>query len=223
LNVRSEIGIALVFVMMVALVISAVGIGLILTSSSELQIAANYRNADGALAAADAALERALSDFPGLMDWTPLLTGASRSGFVDGAPTGTRRLPDGSTIDLAQVVNRANCGKPAACSTSDRTAATVERPWGANNPSWQLYAYGSLDQLASTRTSPFYVAVLVGDDGAENDGDPGRDGVDAQVNPGSGVIEVRAVAFGPRGLQKAVEATVSNRGGVRLLSWRALP
>ena len=55
---------------------------------------------------------------------------------------------------------------------------TDERPWGANNPRWQLYAYGQLDDMIPTSTinSPFYVVVMVGDDPSENDGNPLKDG-----------------------------------------------
>jgi len=104
---------------------------------------------------------------------------------------------------------------------------TADRPWGANNPRWQLYAYGHLRDLLSPHAvdSSYYVIVMVADDPSENDNDPLRDGADSS-NPGSGVLAVRAVAFGPRGARKAIEATVARRlmldparAGLRVVSW----
>ena len=63
-----------------------------------------------------------------------------------------------------QVVSKANCAK-VTCSASDLVAVTTARPWGVNNPIWNLYAYGSLRSvLPATVDSVFYVVVLVGDD-----------------------------------------------------------
>ena len=69
---------------------------------------------------------------------------------------------------------------------------------------------------------------MVGDDALENDGNPLQDGA-SQDNPGSGVVAMRAEAFGPNGAHTVIEATVarpdeSDSGiapaGVRVLSWR---
>jgi hypothetical protein len=63
---------------------------------------------------------------------------------------------------------------------------------------------------ASTTTidSRMYVVVWVADDPSENDNDPTVDGV-AQTNPGSGVLSMRAEAFGPGGIHKVIETTVA--------------
>ena len=98
-----------------------------------------------------------------------------------------------------------------------------------------LYAYGMVNDLMPTGTinSPFYAVVLVADDPSENDGDPTRDGAD-EGNPGTGVLAVRAEAFGPRGAHKVIELTVARTDAsgledgvpgqsgtsVRILSWR---
>ena len=49
---------------------------------------------------------------------------------------------------------------------------------------------------------------MVGDDSSENDNDPATDGL-SQVNPGSGVVTLRAEAFGASGTHCAIEATVA--------------
>src|SRR5262245_51740486 len=206
-----ENGVAMVVAMMAMLLMTALGTALILMTSSETTVAHNYRSGAEALYAADAIIERAMDDLLSVADWTTLLDGSIRSAFVDGPPSGTRALADGSTIDLTETVNMANCGKASACSRSDLTSnATGDRPWAANNPVWQLYAYGPLADIlpANAIDSPFYVVLMVADDPSENDGDPSRDGV-VFGNPGRGVLALRADAFGPRGAHRQIEATIA--------------
>ena len=222
---RSERGVALVIALMGVLLLSALGLGLVLTTSTELLVVGNYRTSQEALYGAEAALERALPDLLTVPDWNTILAGTDRSAFIDGPPDGTRVLPDGSIIDLTKVTNVANCGKTVSCSAAELDAVTDERPWGTNNPRWTLYAYSPLRELLPTDTmnSPFYVITWVGDDPSENDGDPTTDG-SLQTNPGMGVIALRSEAFGPGGTHKVIEATVarSDLGSLRLLSWREL-
>src|SRR5215208_41091 len=211
MKIRSENGIAMIIAMMAMLLMSALGVALILTTSSETAIAGNFRNSQEALYAADAAVERAMEDILTVPDWNKLLDGSTQSAFVDGAPSGLRTLRDGSTIDLGQAISMANCQKTAQCTAAEMDAVTAERPWGANNPRWQLYAYSNLrDMLPATDTinSDYYVVVFVGDDPSENDNDPTKDGAVA-TNKGSGVIAMRSEAFGPRGARKVIEVTLS--------------
>src|SRR5262245_65184559 len=209
----AERGVALVIALTSATRLLALGGALILLSTSETGIAANFRAAHEARYAADAAIERALADLRREPDFTPILGGALRSSFVDGLPSGTRTLIDGGSIDLDQITNLANCNKPTFCSGSDLTTTTIERPWGANNPQWTLYLYGPLANLLDGPIvrSGFYVVAFVGDDGSENDDDPVLDGfsVGSVPNPGRGVVRVRAEAFGPRNAHAVIEATVS--------------
>ena len=212
-------GAALILVLIVLLVMTAMAAALALDSATDVAIAANHRNATAGLYAADAVLMRALPDIASAANLDDILAGTSRSAFVDGLPGGARTLADDTQIDPAQAANRANCGKPAGCSPSELTAITVARPWGANNPVWQPYAYGPLPALAAGMHSPLYVVVLVADDPAENDGDPMHDGAGAG-NPGTGLLAVRAVAFGPGRVQQAVEVTIAAGDPVRIRSWR---
>lgn len=146
-----------------------------------------------------------------MVDWTLVISGALRSSWVDGAASGTRTLADGSTIDLTQIVNLANCQKPTLCSTADMDAVTADRPWGASNPRWVLFAYGAVRDLlpgSSTIDSPYYVVLLAG----------------AAVAPaGWNALALRAEAFGPRNSHAVVEATSGRAAGTaraRFLSWR---
>jgi hypothetical protein len=211
MHIRDEHGIAMIIAMMAMLLMTALGIALVMTTSTETMIAGNFRNSSEALYAADAAVERAMEDILTVPDWNKLLDGSTQSAFVDGLPTGGRTLPDGSTIDLTQAIYMANCQKVTLCSDADMNAITNERPWGANNPRWKLYSYSRLQDLlpvTDTINSQYYVLVMVGDDPSETDGDPSKDGADV-TNPGSGVIAMRAEAFGPRGAHKVIELTLS--------------
>ena len=230
MTMRDERGVALVVALMAMALMAALGAAIIMTTTSETMIAGNFARSEEGLYAADAAIERALDDLLTVPDWNRLLNGSTQSAFVDGPPSGTRTLPDGSTIDIGQALNMANCGKTSSCSASDLTAVVNGRVWGANNPVWQAYAYGPLSSVLPTGTinSPYYVMVMVADDPSEVDGSPLADGVvvctggedwtnynpnavpnNAPCNPGSGVISLRAEAFGPRGAHKIVELTVA--------------
>jgi hypothetical protein len=223
MDTRSERGVALIIAMMTMLLMSALGLALVMTATTETAIAGNFRNSSEALYAADAALERAIGDVLTVSDWNRLLDGSNQSSFVDGGPGGTRTLPDGSTIDLAQAINLANCQRITSCSDADMNETKRERPWGANNPRWRLYAYANLNDVlpdASSIDSPYYVVVMVADDSSESDANPLLDGAmpcgagerpgpPPACNPGTGVIAMRAEAFGPRGAHKVLEVTLA--------------
>jgi hypothetical protein len=228
----SSQGVALVIVMMAMLLLSALGLSLALTTSTETMIAANYREGLQGLYAADAALERALEDLVPIADWDVVLAGSVRSSFVDGPSSGDRTLADGSKINLSEVVNQANCGRSASCTSGQMDALTEDRSWGANNPRWRLFLHGPLSELVGGErlAALFYVLVMVADDPSETDGDPLRDAI--SPHPAAGLLAVRAEAFGPRGARRKIDATLArvNPGGgsggasgpaVRLLSWRA--
>jgi type IV pilus assembly PilX-like protein len=237
MDMRREDGIALIVALMALLLMSALGAALVMTTTTETMISANFSRGDEALYAADAAMERALDDVLTVPDWNKLLDGTTQSAFIDGPPSGTRTLPDGSTLDIGQALNMANCGKVTTCSASDLTGnSTGQRPWGLNNPVWQAYAYGPLKTMLPTGTinSTFYVMVMVADDPSEVDNNPQLDGVtqcvggedwtnytpgtpaSAPCNPGTGVIAMRAEAFGPRGAHKIIEMTVARTNTTNL-------
>jgi type II secretory pathway pseudopilin PulG len=221
---RAETGMMLVAAMMVMVLMSALGAALILVASSETMIAANFRNSQEALYAADAAADQALAEVAAVADWDQLLNGTIRSTFADGSPSGAR-VVNGASMDLSQFVTLASCRKTTTCSGAEMDAVTPERPWGANNPRWQLYAYGGVKNAVPNATvdSPYYVVVLVGDDPSETDNDPSVDG-GGPNNPGAGVLLLRAQAFGPRSVHKTIEMAIARTGGgrVRLLSWREI-
>ena len=193
----------LVIALMSLVLLSAFSTSLLVVMSTDVRASANYAASREAMSAADGALQIATQELLVASDWSVLLSSGALSGFVDGPPAGTRQLGDGTSVDLNQATQAAN---------------NELRPWGANNPVWRLFAYGS---LGST-----YVIAWVADDAAENDGEPSVDGGGA-ANPGAGILAVRAEAFGAGGAHKVLEATVRRevQGGgsvVRMLSWQEI-
>ena len=216
-------GIALIVVLLALTLLSALGLALTLTTSTETRVAAAYEWSTETFYAADTGIERALQDLTLVTDWTEVLGGLSTSSFVDGAP-GVRTLPEGWRLDLNQETDRLNCGHPS-CSTTEMIANTADRPWGANNPIWRLYAYGPIRALSPSASSDThgYVIVWVSDDPLETDGQPLIDGSEtAGANPGRGVLQLRAQAYGSAGALRIVEATLRRGTATRLrmLSWR---
>src|SRR4029453_7402219 len=175
---EGERGAALVVALMATMLLSAAGLALILTTTTETKITGNYTYGQEAMYAADAAIERTVQDVLTVPDWNNMLSGAQRSAFVDGAASGTRTLPNGAGIDLGEATNMINCRKLTTCSATEMNTSTEDRPWGPNNPRYQLFAYGPSNAFIETGTlnSPFYVIVWVADDPAEDDDDPTSDG-----------------------------------------------
>src|SRR5687767_6271960 len=167
-----EQGVALIIALMSMLLLTALGMALTLTTSTERRISFNYRDGVEALYAADAGVERVMQDVLTVPDWNRIVDGTTTSAFVDGTP-GERTLPDGSKMNLIQATAMVSCGK-TACSEADLNAYTDARPWGPNNPRWQLYAYGPMRDLVPTDTvnSSMYVVVWIADDPSENDALP---------------------------------------------------
>ena len=159
---------AMIVVVLGTVLLSALGASLVMVTSSEAMAANNFRRAQESLYAADAALERALDDVRSASSWDLLIDGSLQSSFIDGLPSGTRTLTDGSTIDLGRWLNLLNCRKPTPCSAADLSTVSAERPWGSNNPVWRLFAYGPLRALLGSDAvdSSYYGLVVVADNPA---------------------------------------------------------
>ena len=203
-------GIALVIVLIALAMCSALGLGLVLTTTSDRLAAANYEESVHAANAADAALQMAARELNLIADWNTVLAGSVQSRFFEGTPP----------VDLASMTNELTCGQATDCTDLRRRASTAERPWGANNPVWQVFLRAPLGKFLNLRgvSADTYIVVWVGDDARETDDDPRRDGSPAT---GGSVVRVRAEAFGPNGGRHAIEADVIRHGtGIRVQSWR---
>lgn len=214
---------ALAAAFMLAALLVNLGAALAMVTMTDARIAAVHGDGVEAFYAAEAAIDRVLPDLFATRDWDAVLGGGVRSTFVDGAPAGIRDLDAGLRVDLAEATHRARCGRPAGCTESQMDAVTDVRPWGANNPRWQLYAFGPVASLlpGDEIASRAYVVVWAGDDGAEVDGDPLRDGMPGR--PGHGVLTLRAEAFGPGRAHRTLEATFARAdAALRAVAWREL-
>jgi len=228
-----ENGVAMLIAVIALLLMSALGAALLLISSSETIIAGYFRDSIEAQYGAGAMMAFAEDEIGGLDDWASPIAGSARSARGDGGPVGRRTLPDGSTIDLAEAVNLANCQKMSACSDADLNAVTADRPWGSNNPRWRAYAYGPLNSLLSAGSpidSPCYVLLLVADDPTGTHAAPPAGGGSRWEG-----ITLRSEAFGRHGAHKVIEVVAGrtvdipadgtgyNSGGgrsaMRILRW----
>jgi hypothetical protein len=200
-----EQGAALLIAVIAMMLLAGLALGLVVVSMTETRIAGNYRVASETSYAADAMLERVVQDLTGVPHWSDALSGLIKSGLIDS----TRRpvLPSGDTVDLD------------AMTTDLRSDANLSGQWGANNPQWQLFAWGSTKTMTGLAVidTRLYVAGWIGDDPSEQDGKPTVDS--------NGMVAVHVVAFGPGHAQRAVDAVVARVPGssaVRILSWRQM-
>src|SRR3954470_12224397 len=100
---------------MAMMLLLALGATLILVTSSETAISANFKTGGEALYAASAVVERTIAELRDAGDWSLVLNGTIGGAFTDGPPNGVRRLSDGSTVDLAATLNLSSCGRRTAC------------------------------------------------------------------------------------------------------------
>ena len=228
----SERGIALIMVMLVTAFLSALGMGLLLAVFMDRLATGNRAGSVAMLYAADSAIEITARDLARIADWDSVLTGDRLGSFTDGSAGGVRPLPDGGLLDLTLATNMLNCGRSTTCTTAQMNVSSRERPWGPNNPRWQLFAYGWLRQLPQiARPAACYLAVWVADDVRERDGNPLVDAGEPAL-PGHGIVRVHAEAFGPSGTRRAIEAELSRvcpaasglecLPGIRVQSWQEL-
>jgi hypothetical protein len=204
LNARlaDERGTALIIALMAMMLLTALGAAVVMVSNTETHIAANYRNSQEALYAADAATERVVQDLLLVPRWNDILAGTSQSGFVDGAMTSAKTLPGGGKMTLC-------CG-PNTATGQLQSETDSQNLWGPNNPQWKLFAWGPLaDMLPNNQIdSPMYVAVWIADDPAEVDANPLTD-----VN---GTLTMHAEAVGPSGTRKVIEVTVARTSSTEI-------
>jgi hypothetical protein len=220
---RDERGIALVLVLLCATLFLALSGALVAVMSTETTISATFREASVALGAADAAVVRVIDDLAIASDIRAAFSGNATSTFRDGAVTGTRPLPDGTTLDLLEATNVERCGA-SHCTDSEIDAITAERPWGVNNPRWQVYGSGWLSDIAPAagEAARVYLVVWIGDDGLETDGDPFTDAADVDA-AGHEVALLRVAAYGAYSVRRRIEVVARREEGtVRLTSWREI-
>lgn len=223
-------GIALIVALLMLSIVSALTLGLSLVMSMDPMAAANQREALATSYIARAGVELATQQLAAAGSWDAWLSGAATSAAVDGPPSGPRLLPSGASIDIDRLTHQLSCARSVPCSDGQLNALTRDRPWGANNPRWRPFIYGSTTRLGLALASPHhYLIAWIGDDGAERDGNPSRDGAEAA---GGGVVRVFVQAFGLHRSRQSAAASISRRcalddgtrvcePGLRVQVWRA--
>ena len=222
-------GAALIAVLVMLMLVSTIGLCLALITSLEPAIASAHEASLSCGYAAEAGLDIALHELGAMADWNQVLSGQVQSAILQAGTDASLLLPDGTPADIEGLTNLASCGHAASCTSAELDAFTTDRPWGPNNPRWQVFGHARLDQLGSFHLAPLpcEVIVWVGDDPAELDGDALRDSEpapDGARRPGAGVITLRAEGFGIRAAHRVVTVTVSRSPGgdprPRVVAWR---
>ncbi|MGE0039886.1 MAG: PilX N-terminal domain-containing pilus assembly protein [Vicinamibacterales bacterium] len=223
-------GIALVIALVLTAFFAVVGLGLVFTVSVDRLGAMNHEDQARALYAADAALALAASELARTGDFDAVLEGRAVSAYTDGESAGLRVLSGGGAVDLVALTGELSCGRSAGCTDAQVAVSTAARPWGANNPRWRPYVYLPLADVVGPAAGSLYIAVWIGDDATETDGEPAVDG-GGDAGAGRGVLRAHAEAFGRLGARHAVEAELARvcvepgagagcLPGIRVQSWR---
>jgi Tfp pilus assembly protein PilX len=218
----------LIAALIVMTLLSVFGLGLVLTTSLEPAAAANYESAWVALYAAESGIAVAAHELAAMSDWNQALRGEVVSGLMDQVD-GALPLPDGTAPSVVALTHTANCGHAEPCTEQELTAVTEDRPWGANNPRWQVFGVVRLGRLVGDPggVSPAVAVVWVADDPADVDGDALRDSEhtdEGARRPGACIVAIRAEAFAARSGHRVLTATLARPfpgcgPGARVVSW----
>ena len=210
----NEDGTALIIALMSMMLLMALGAGVVMVSNTETMIAANHRNSQEAIYAADAVVEHVVQDLLMVPRWNDVLAGTVQSSFIDGSMDVQKTLLGGGRITLC-------CGTNTATSQLQADTDGLNL-WGANNPRWRLFAWGPLAEILPGQTidSRYYVAVWVADDPADAvpdaQGNPGATPDGNPLNDSNGVLTLHAEALGPSGTRKVVEVTVARTSSTEI-------
>ena len=180
--------------------VSALAGALVAVVMIEEAVEANHRRGVQALYAAEGLLGSVVAELFRASDWSSLPEGPGGVGWPAGAATAT--LPDGSVVD-AEAETRA-------------LGPVRDRP---GDPGWRLVARGWLGDLAGApdRVPRLYLLAWL----RPGPADPGA----GPSGGATGRLVVRAAAFGPFRVERAVEASLVrdlDTDVVRLAAWNVV-
>jgi hypothetical protein len=218
-----DAGVALVVVLLATVLLTALGVGLVTLSDADRVVAFGHEGYHATGHAADAVAELVVHELAQVADWTDTLNGSAQSSFRD--VTVTPRIPARGVTDLL------------AFTTALQREMDAGSDWGADNPVWQLLAFGWLGDVISAPgiARRDYIVVWAADDSAETDGDPRRDhngviwllvrsmGQSGATQTRRVVLERARFVQDPEVEDPAPAQFRTGPGSVRVLSWRAVP
>ena len=108
MKAHSERGTAVILALMTVVILATLGAGLVLTTSTEPVIGANFRDSVQTRFAARAIADRALLDLATLPSWDTAFNGTTPSAFADGPPSGTRSIIGGTVDQGGSSTHRVN-------------------------------------------------------------------------------------------------------------------
>ena len=187
-------GSALLPVVLLMFLLSALALGASVVVRTELAIADRFEQSARALHAAEAALEVALTDLRAMASWVPAVTGGSRSAFSQGAFAGSRPVPGGGSVSLCCDAGSLAGRLEAETSLSSVPARAQIR--------WRPFLWAPFDALVPQQPpSRLFVVAFIGEDEDEA-------GLEGSTDANETVV-VRAEAVDPGGLRRSVEAVIA--------------
>lgn len=203
---RDERGIALLHVLMLLTIVTAISAGAAMLARVEVAVTYFQRSERDAAYAAQAAVAATMQELDRAADWNALLAGSRQASFASGSATTPRQIPGIGTVWVC-------CG---AGSLTARIRAETGLPW-------QPFGWQSLDDLLGLSNAPrHFVVSWVLDDGEDADGNPLADSNDRMA--------VRVESIRTLGVRKALEVLVARAPldplagrrapGLEILVWR---
>ena len=194
MNVRAGRGSAVLLVLLLLTLFSAIALGAAAVVRVELLLAARHQLSVEARYAAEAALEVATAELRSVTDWSAVVAGArtsSRSAGAFGTATG---LPGGGSLLLC-------CGPTSAAGRLDAETAAASVP-ARRAAVWRPFLWTPLHAVAPRSVpSRLYVVVWVANDEADAAGGAGADTNDT--------LMLHAEGLSVGSTRRAIEARVA--------------
>jgi hypothetical protein len=210
---RGEAGSALLIVLTLTFLFSALAIGTTTVVSVETVVSGRFKDGVEAMYVADAGLALVIAELRELPDWTPVLQGTIRSGLSRGPFLGSAAVA-GGTVFLC-------CGGVSVGARLARESAVDPVP-ARRALVWRPYLWSEWDAVVpQPQSGQLFLVVFVQDDAEDGDTDGTTD-----LN---GIVVIRAETVRPDGLRRVVETLAAREPGdpalgvpdrIRILHWR---
>lgn len=187
----AEGGSAILTVILVMVLFSAVAITTAVVVRVEILVADHYKDSAAALFAADAGLDAAIAELRTLPDWTIVVSGTRQSAYSQGPFAGRKAVPGGGSVFVC-------CGADSASARLATDTALSPLP-ARRTVQWRPFLWTALDAIAPRDPpSRFLVVVWVANDEGDRAG--------GAANDTNETVLIRSEAMEPRGARRIVEA-----------------